>query len=62
MSERDAGPERRHRNRPLPGSPRVIGRARLHPEHIRRTLALTQGEWYPVIEQPAEMEPLEGYI
>jgi len=45
-----------------PTPPQVIGRARLQPEHIRHTLALTQGEWYPVIEQPADVQPLEGHV
>jgi hypothetical protein len=43
--------------------PRVIGRARVRPEHARHALSLAPGRWYPLIEQPADIltSPLDRY-
>ena len=58
------GPERRRAHRRPPSAPRVIGRARIRPEHHHHAPALTPDQWYPLIEQPAEMltPRLEGYV
>jgi hypothetical protein len=42
----------------------VIGRARVRPEHAGHALSLAPGQWYPLIEQPADVlaAPLEGYV
>ena len=57
------GPERRGVDRTPPPT-RVIGRARVRPEHCRHALSLAPGVWYPLIEQPADMltAPLKGYV
>jgi hypothetical protein len=57
------GPERRRADRGPP-PPRVVGRARVRPEHARHALSLMPGRWYPLIEQPADLltPPLEGYV
>ena len=56
------GPERRRFDRSPP--PRVLGRARVRPEHCRHALSLAPGTWYALIEQPADVltQPLEGSV
>src|SRR5215210_2398176 len=58
------GPERREVGRPAPAAAKVIGRARVRPEHARHAVSLAPGRWYPVIEQPADVltPPLDGYV
>jgi hypothetical protein len=58
------GPERRRSDRSPPPAPRVLGRARVRPEHCRHALSLAPGTWYALIEQPADLstQPLEGYV
>jgi hypothetical protein len=46
------GPERRNVDRLAPAPVKVIGRARVRPEHARHVLSLAPGRWYPLIEQP----------
>ena len=62
--QRYGGLERRARDRIPPPPPRVIGRARVRPEHARHALSLAPGRWYPLIEQPADVltAPLKGYV
>jgi len=64
LGERWTGPERRRRDRTPASPPQVLGRARVRSEHLRHAVALAPGEWYPVIEPPADIltPPLEGYV
>jgi hypothetical protein len=43
---------------------RVIGRARILPEHRRHSPALEPGRWYNQTPPPADVltPPLEGYV
>jgi hypothetical protein len=58
------GVERRGHDRTPPPPPRVIGRARVRPEHAGHALSLSPGTWYPLIEQPADVLTAvqEGYV
>ena len=62
--QRYMGPKRRRFNRSPPPPPRVLGRARVRPEHCRHALSLAPGTWYALIEQPADLptQPPEGCV
>ena len=57
------GVERRQHSR-TPAAPKVVGRARVRPEHARHALSLAPSRWYQVTEQPSDIltPPLEGYV
>jgi hypothetical protein len=42
------------RDRVPPPPPRIIGEARVRPEHARRELGLDPRAWYPVLERNPE--------
>jgi hypothetical protein len=48
----------------MPAPAKVIGRARVRPEHARHALSLAPNRWYQVIEQPPDVltNPLDGYV
>jgi hypothetical protein len=56
--------DRRRVDRTPPLPPRVIGRARVLPEHAPHALSLAPGVWYPLIKQPANVltPPLQGDV
>lgn len=58
------GPERRRFDRSPPTALRVLGHARLRPEHARHAISLERERWYDVVEQPADVltPPLAGYV
>jgi hypothetical protein len=60
-----AGPERRRFDRSLLTAPRIIGEARVRPEHAQHAHAVDPRFWYPVLERnPEALDPVArpGYL
>jgi hypothetical protein len=58
-AQRPAGLERRQIDRTPPPPPRIIGEARVRPEHTRLEIAMDPQSWYPVLDRnPKALEPI----